>query len=199
MASEDLTWYLFGEPTEELGRMNKKRMSRILSVLGVLLLGGVSVVASGKESLKIGDSAPLFKAKAHDGADFDLSSRKGEWTVLYFYPKSDTPGCTKQACAFRDNIEKIRSQQAEVFGISVNSVKDQAKFHEKHHLNFTLLADPEGEVVQLYGTKMPVVRISKRWTFIIDPELKVRAIEKDVDPALDAEKVAEMISTLKQT
>src|SRR5690606_11227439 len=109
-------------------------------------------------ALKIGDTAPLFKAKTQEGSEFDLSTRKGEWTVLYFYPKSDTPGCTKQACAFRDNIEKIRGQDAEVYGISVNSVKDQAKFHEKYHLNFTLLADPQAEVVKLYGTKAPVVR-----------------------------------------
>jgi peroxiredoxin Q/BCP len=147
--------------------------------------------------LKIGDSAPLFKSKTQNNSEFDLSSRKGHWTVLYFYPKAGTPGCTKQACAFRDNIEKIRKQGAEVYGISADTVADQAKFHEEHHLIFTLLADPDDQVVNLYGSKMPLLKMSKRWTFILDPELKIRAIEKDVDPALDAENVAAQIATLK--
>jgi len=143
------------------------------------------------------DSAPLFKVKTHEGKDFDLSSRKGQWTVLYFYPKAGTPGCTTQACAFRDKIQKIKDQGADVFGISSDSVKDQSEFHEKHHLNFALLADEEGQVVRLYGAKMPVMNMAKRWTFILDPELKIRSLEKDVDPALDADKVALKISQLK--
>jgi len=161
------------------------------SLLGFL---GLSAHATPQ----IGDPAPLFKIKTFEGKDFDLQSRKGKWTVLYFYPKAETPGCTKQACAFRDHIQKIRDEQADVFGISVNTVQEQAGFHKNHHLNFTLLADPQGEVVKLYGTKMPVLKMSKRWTFILDPDLKIRAIEKDVDPAKDAEKVAALISNLKQ-
>ncbi|MEZ4814345.1 MAG: peroxiredoxin [Bdellovibrionota bacterium] len=147
--------------------------------------------------LKVGDEAPLFKVLTHEGNEFDLSSRKGTWTVLYFYPKADTPGCTKQACAFRDNIQKIRNQGADVFGVSADTVKAQSDFHKKHSLNFVLLADAKGEVVKLYGTKMMILKMSKRWTFIIDPELKIRAIEKDVDPALDAQKVADQIASFK--
>lgn len=147
--------------------------------------------------VKVGDTAPVFSATTHEGATFDLASRKGNWTVLFFYPKADTPGCTKQACAFRDNIKKIRSLGGEVFGISADTVAEQAAFHKKHQLNFTLLADPDSKIVSLYGTKMPVVKMSKRWTFILDPELKVRAIDKDVDPILDADKVAKKIATFK--
>ncbi len=91
--------------------------------------------------LKLKDSAPTFIVKTHEGKNFDLSSRKGKWTVLYFYPKADTPGCTQQACAFRDSINVIRDQGADVFGVSVDTVSDQAAFHKKHHLNFVLLAD----------------------------------------------------------
>jgi len=148
--------------------------------------------------LKVGDPAPLFKSKTQDGTEFDLKSRQGHWTVLYFYPKAGTPGCTKQACAFRDSIEKIRKQGAEVYGISADTVADQAKFHEEHHLTFSLLADPDDQVVNLYGSKMPLLKMSKRWTFILDPELKIRMIEKDVDPALDAEKVAAQVIELKK-
>lgn len=143
------------------------------------------------------DAAPLFKTQTQDGKEFDLASRKNSWTVLYFYPKAGTPGCTKQACAFRDAIDQIHQQGAEVFGISADTVAEQAAFHKEHHLNFTLLADPEGKVIKMYGTKMDDKNLSKRWTFIIDPQLKIRWVEKDVDPALDAQRVAAEIKKLK--
>ena len=171
------------------------RFFKYLLTLSIFSLLAVCVQAA---ELKVNDSAPLFKIKTHENAEFDLSARKGQWTVLYFYPKAETPGCTKQACAFRDSIKKIRDQGADVYGVSADSVEAQAKFHTHHNLNFTLLADKEGKVISLYGTKMPVVGMSKRWTFVIDPELKIRAIDKEVDPAKDAEKVAAMISQLKQ-
>ncbi|MBY0315174.1 MAG: peroxiredoxin [Bdellovibrionales bacterium] len=169
-----------------------------------LFLGSLSWAADSKKpvagaELKQNDLAPTFTAKTHEGKDFDLSSRKGQWTVLYFYPKADTPGCTQQACAFRDSINVIRDQGADVFGVSINSVADQAAFHKKHHLNFTLIADDKGEIANLYGTRIPVISMSKRWTFIIDPNLKIRAVEKDVDPAKDAEKVSTQIKKLKET
>jgi len=166
---------------------------RKLSFLSVL---GLSTAAHSAD-VKIGDSAPLFKLKNHEGVLFDLADRKGKWTILFFYPKAETPGCTKQACAFRDSVNKIREQDADVFGISADTVEDQAQFHKHHHLNFALLADDKMDAIQAYGTKMPVLKMSKRWTFIIDPELKIRAIDKDVDPVKDAEKVAQMIKELK--
>lgn len=147
--------------------------------------------------LKVNDPAPLFVAKTHEGKDFDLKSRKGQWTVLYFYPKAGTPGCTKQACAFRDNIEKIRAQGADVVGISADTVEEQASFHKTHHLTFNLIADPEDHVIDLYGTKMADKKLAKRWTYIVDPELKIRVIAKDVDPVIDSEKIADQIAKLK--
>jgi peroxiredoxin Q/BCP len=147
--------------------------------------------------LKVGDKAPIFAAKTQAGADFDLSARKGSWTVLYFYPKAGTPGCTKQACAFRDSIDQIRAQGGDVFGISADTVAEQAAFHKEHSLNFTLLADADSKIINLYGSKMPMMKMSKRWTFIVDPELKIRWVEKDVDPAMDAKKVADEITRLK--
>lgn len=153
--------------------------------------------AAGAAELKPGDAAPLFRAATHDGGEFDLASRKGHWTVLFFYPKADTPGCTKQACAFRDNVKHLRAEGAEVFGISTDSVESQAAFHEKHRLAFTLLADPDGAVTKAYGAKMPVVNVSRRWTFVIDPTLTIRQVERDVDPALDAKRVAAEIAKLK--
>jgi len=165
------------------------------TMMAFLLLGfWGSGVAS---DLKLGDPAPVFKLKTDQGSSFDLQSRKGQWTVLYFYPKADTPGCTKQACAFRDNISKIRNLGAEIFGVSADDVKALADFKKKHNLNFTLLADPGLDAIKAYGTKMPVVDMSKRWTFVIGPDLRIRAIEKDVDPVLDAQQVAEKLKALK--
>ena len=167
-------------------------MNKIFLVL--ICLFSISVFAA---SPKVGDMAPTFVAKTHEGKDFDLQSRLGQWTVLYFYPKAHTPGCTKQACAFRDNLDKIKSQGADVIGISADTVEEQAKFHKDQNLNFTLLADPDDVVIKMYGAKMPIVKMSKRWTFIVDPELKIRALMKDVDPVVDSEKIAGQILTLK--
>ncbi|MBY0413366.1 MAG: peroxiredoxin [Bdellovibrionales bacterium] len=164
----------------------------------LLVLTFLSLSAFGDSDLKVGDPAKSFKLQTQEGKEFDLASRKGTWTVLYFFPKAETPGCTKQACSFRDNIKKIRNLKAEVFGISTNNVKDQAEFAKAHALNFILLADNEGEVTNLYGSKMAIINMSKRWTFIIDPNLVIRDIAKDVDPITDAQRVATKISELQK-
>jgi len=168
-----------------------------LTWMSLFMLNFLNPFSALAVELKINDEAPLFKGKTQSGAEFDLASRKGKWTVLFFYPKADTPGCTKQACAFRDSIDKLHAEGAEVYGISANTVEDQAAFHKKYHLKFDLIADAKSEVIKMYGTKMPVVSLSKRWTFIIDPDLKIRSIRKDVDPVMDAKKTAEEIAFLK--
>lgn len=148
-------------------------------------------------SPKVGDTAPAFTLIQHDGQSFSLESRKGKgWTILYFYPKAGTPGCTKQACAFRDAADKIRQQGAEIFGISTDTVDKQATFHKEHRLSFALLADPDAKVTDAYGLKIPVVKMAKRWTFILDPELKIRNIDTKVDPLLDAKNVSETLKNL---
>jgi thioredoxin-dependent peroxiredoxin len=168
-------------------------MKKIL-FLTVLL---TSFMGIAKE-LKLNDTAPTFTTQNQEGKVFDLASRKGKWTVLYFYPKAGTPGCTKQACAFRDSIDKIHALGAEVYGISSDDVKDQAAFHKEHKLNFDLLADPDLKILNLYGSKMKVLNMSNRWTFILDPELKIRNLMKDVDPMTDSVRVAKEISELQK-
>jgi peroxiredoxin Q/BCP len=152
---------------------------------------------AGADELQPGQAAPLFTAKTQDGTEFDLASRKGAWTVLYFYPRAGTPGCTKQACGFRDSIALIRDEGAEVYGISTDTVESQAAFHKEEQLGFTLLADPDGVVTKKYGAKMPLLTMARRWTFIIDPTLTIRQVQRDVDPALDAKRVATEIARLK--
>ncbi|MBS4053049.1 MAG: peroxiredoxin [Methylomonas sp.] len=176
-------------------------MSVMFSARWVFLLFSMGLIwgsAARADTLQVGREAPLFQLTAYDGSEMRLLDRQNKgWTVLYFYPKAGTPGCTAQACAFRDAINAIRAQNAEVFGISTDDVADLKAFHEKHKLSFSLLSDPDAEVTERYGVKIPVLNMAKRWTFIIDPALVIRQIDDDVDPALDANRVAKSLKRLQ--
>lgn len=150
------------------------------------------------EPLAAGQKAPTFQLLAQNGQTMNLADRLGKgWTVLYFYPKAGTPGCITQACAFRDAIREVREQNAEVFGISTDEVTALAEFHQKYRLNFSLLSDPDARVTEAYGVKLPVVKMAKRWTFILDPDLVIRDVNDEVDPALDAKIVAARLKKLQ--
>jgi peroxiredoxin Q/BCP len=172
--------------------MLKTKLSQGLLLL--LLLPASRAVAG--EPPAAGQAAPLFQLKTDKGVLFKLAEHKGQWTVLYFYPKDDTPGCTKQACAFRDSIAAIRKLGAEVYGLSQDSVESHQKFIAKHGLTFPLLADVDGSAAKGYGAD-GMLGYSKRWTFIVGPDLKVRWVQKNVDPALNAKEVAQEISKLQ--
>lgn len=174
----------------------KRTPMNVLKVSGVVL-ATFFLAGRARAELKVGDAAPLFRSVDHSDKTFLLEQRRGEWTVLYFYPKSETPGCTKQACTYRDSIQKIRDLGADVFGISVDTVAAQKAFHQHHQLNFTILADPDATIAAAYGTKMPLVAMAKRTTFILDPELKVAYVNSSVDPVKDAADVAKTIAALK--
>lgn len=126
--------------------------------------------------MKIGDKAPDFTLPDKDGKEVSLSDYKGKKIILYFYPKDNTPGCTKQACNFRDNYPQITEKGAEVIGISKDGVKSHSNFASKHELPFILLSDKDLEVIKMYDvwkekkmfgkTSMGVVRT----TFLIDEE-----------------------------
>ncbi|KAB8029871.1 peroxiredoxin [Fluviispira multicolorata] len=149
-------------------------------------------------ALEVGNPAPLFSLKNQEGKIISLQENKDKlWTVVYFYPKAGTPGCTTQACAFRDSIKIIKSKGAIVYGVSTDSVASLKEFYEKHKLTFDLLSDEDAKIAKAYGTKMAVLTMSKRITFIIDDKLVIRSIDENVDPALDAKKVADKISELR--
>ncbi|MDE2490294.1 MAG: peroxiredoxin [Elusimicrobia bacterium] len=171
-------------------------MNRSLLAVLALLLPLTARAKDAPAPLKPGDPAPVFSVVADNGKTFDLESRRGHWTVLYFYPKAGTPGCTKQACAFRDGIDAIRKTGAAVYGISRDTLKAQRRFKKEHHLPFTLIPDPHGEIIGAYGTE-GFLGYSKRWTFILDPKLTIRWVERDVDPALDAQRVAAELEKLQ--
>ena len=167
------------------------------NVLAATVLFCATTLAQAASPL-IGKPAPLFELKNQDGKEFKLADRKDKgFTVLFFYPKAGTPGCTKQACAFRDSIKIIRDKGAEVYGISADSIADEKKFHDEHKMTFDLLSDEDTKVIKLYDVKMPVVSMAKRQTFILDSGLIVVEHFEDVDPAVDAKNVAAAIERLK--
>src|SRR5687767_11340699 len=124
-----------------MGRRNSKSKGRKIRMLAraikaaLPLIVGIALTARAEAQVAEGKAAPTFKLKTQDGKDWDLASRKGKgWTVLYFYPKADSPGCTTQACAFRDTIKKIQERNAELVGISADEATTQKDFHKKHSL-----------------------------------------------------------------
>ncbi len=164
-----------------------------------LILSGLTTLFSTHAlALDTGAQAPQFTLQNQHGQNVSIApNTEKAWTVLYFYPKADTPGCTKQACAFRDAIKVIEKDNIRVYGISTNTVQELKEFQDKYKLNFTLLSDAKGEISSKFGAKMPIINISKRYTFILDDTLKIRSVDRDVDPALDAKNVAEKVKELR--
>lgn len=124
--------------------------------------------------------APEFTLPDQAGALHRLSDYAGSWLIIYFYPEDDTPGCTIEACAFRDDYALLREQGLEVVGISADSVQSHARFAEKYHLNFTILADETQEVIKAYGAHG--VLGTKRMTFLVNPEGKIAKEYPKVTP-----------------
>src|SRR5216684_1720773 len=145
--------------------------------------------------LKEGDPAPDFTATTADGTTVSLSDFKGKNVVLYFYPRDDTPGCTKEACAFRDEFAAFKKKGAVVLGVSTDSSKSHDKFVEKQKLPFTLLADEDKKIVQAYGVwgekRFMGVKYwgTNRVTFLIGPDGRIKKIWPKVKPAQHAEEV----------
>jgi peroxiredoxin Q/BCP len=145
--------------------------------------------------LKEGDKAPAFTVDTSGGGKISLADYLGQNVILYFYPKDDTPGCTKEACAFRDNFAKFKKKGAVILGVSPDAVKSHDKFVEKFKLPFTLLADVEKKIVNDYGVwgeksfmgrkYMGVYRV----TFLIGPDGRIKKIWPAVKPEEHAEEV----------
>ena len=150
--------------------------------------------------LNVGEKAPDFTLCDKDGKPFTLSSFIGKKVVLYFYPKDNTPGCTRQACAFAAAYNGFKEKNVEVIGISKDSVASHAKFAEKHGLPFILLSDPELEVIKTYGVwkeKKLYGKISMvvaRTTFIIDENGIIERIMEKVKPDTNAAEILDALS-----
>src|ERR1700690_2063103 len=138
--------------------------------------------------LKAGDTAPDFSAATHGGGKASLADFKGKSIVLYFYPRDDTPGCTKEACAFRDHFAEFKKSGAVVLGVSIDPVKSHDKFAAKYKLPFTLLADEDKKIVQAYGVWGEKSFLGRQYlgthrvTFLIGPDGRIKKMWPQVKP-----------------
>ena len=167
-------------------------------------------------TLKVKSKAPAFTLPDQDGLEHSLKDYLGKWVLIYFYPKDDTPGCTKEACAIRDNFPAFKKLGIKVFGVSADSVKKHQKFAEKFDLPFTLLADEDKKVIKKYkvwGKKkfMPARNASRsdagggreymgilRTSYLIDPKGKIKKVYEKVNPVTHAEDVLADIKVLSK-
>ena len=170
-------------------------MSKALIPLIFLMLSYPVAAAD----LAPGQPAPGFAMPDQYMKTHSLEQYRGKWVVLYFYPKDDTPGCTTEACNFRDDIFKLRALDAEVLGVSLDSAESHALFAEKYGLPFPLLSDASGETAEQYEclTEWRGMTIAARHTFIIDPGGNIAKIYREVDPDTHSAQVLADLASLQ--
>lgn len=171
----------------------------LYSIVLLVSILGYRSYASASTSLAVGDNAPYFQLDDAKGKSHALPDYQGHYLVLYFYPKDDTPGCTKEACHFRDDIVQLEKLGAQVVGISVDSGESHQKFIDKYHLPFTLLADTDGKVADSYHalTNLFVTKIAKRHTFLIDPQGKIKKIYTNVDVSNHSQQIIDDLKIIQ--
>ena len=163
----------------------------------LVLLLCITGLAFADEVPLPGGHAPVFSLPDQSGRVVTLESLRGKWLVLYFYPKDDTPGCTQEACSFRDDLAQLTRLGAQIVGVSVDDSASHAEFAQKYHLPFPLLSDKDGAVARRYGAyaDWKVVRYAKRYTFLIDPQGKIAKTYLKVDTSRHS---AEIIADLRE-
>jgi peroxiredoxin Q/BCP len=152
--------------------------AKSIMAAGAFLSVAVAVnAAEPSKTPKVGDKAPLIEGTDQDGKSWKLADSIGKKVVLlYFYPKDDTPGCTKQACGLRDRMGDLKKDNVEVIGVSFDNAESHKKFIAKHTLNFPLLADTDGKIADTYGVRMPNRNMARRASFLIGLDGKIAHI-----------------------
>ncbi len=161
----------------------------------------LSVVATVHAAdIAIGAPAPAFALKDQDGKVHRSEDYRGRWVVLYFYPKDDTPGCTTEACQFRDDLPRLRELGVQILGVSVDNTESHGKFAAKFQLPFPLLADEDGNVAKSYGALQSLwfIKFAKRHTFIIAPDGTIAQIYRDVKPESHSRQIMDDIKALQR-
>ncbi|MBW8076544.1 MAG: peroxiredoxin [Gallionella sp.] len=160
-------------------------MKLFLIVMALFVIASLWVARAARagELPQAGQPAPNFQLPDQNGKMHALQDFTGKWLVLYFYPKDDTPGCTQEACSFRDDLNQLTEMGAAVVGISVDDSDSHAEFAKKYHLPFPLLADKNGAVADSYGALMNlgIMKLARRFTFLIDPQGKVSKVYLSVE------------------
>jgi thioredoxin-dependent peroxiredoxin len=164
--------------------------------IGIALLG-VAACAHA-DPLPVGAPAPEVVGKDAAGTAFKLSAQKGHFAVVYFYPKDETAGCTKEACAFRDASADYAKKGITVFAVSRDDDASHKGFRDHYHLQFPMVADTSGEVQKAYGVPSiaPAVAIASRVTFLVGPDGKIARVWPKVDPVVNAKEVLEAVAAL---
>lgn len=154
--------------------------------------------------LKLNRKAPLFILLDQDKTEQSLKSHLGGWLLIYFYPKDDTPGCTKEACSIAEVYQDFKKLGVKVFGVSKDTPNSHKKFAEKYHLPFTLLSDPTMEMMDEYGAFVEkqmygkTVRGTRRISYLVNPDGKIAKVYPEVDPATHALELIKDIKVLKK-
>jgi len=172
----------------------KKLFKQLIAAIFILPISLVCIA-----DIEVGSKAPNFILSDQDNVQHQLSDYEGSWVILYFYPKDDTPGCTTQACDFRDAVKRIIASRSNVFGVSLDSVESHKRFADKNNLSFSLLSDETGIVAKAYDSlnNFMSLKSAKRNTFIIDPEGKIAKIYLSVKPNTHSQMVLNDLNQLQ--
>jgi thioredoxin-dependent peroxiredoxin len=177
-------------------------MSPLRTVLLAFASLAVAAVLSGSAPAATpatGDKAPLVQGKDQDGKDWKLADLLGAKIILlYFYPKDDTPGCTKEACGLRDRMDSLKKDDVVVVGVSMDSPESHRKFIAKHQLNFMLVADTDGKITQAYGAQMSAHNLSRRVSFLIGLDGKISHVTDNPDASVHLNEMKDAIGKLKK-
>jgi peroxiredoxin Q/BCP len=177
-----------------------KRITLSTATLLVVLAAifGFTSLGVANDQVAVGETAPEFELPDQDGQLHSLEDYRDQWVVLYFYPKDETPGCTTEACEFRDNIFAFRDLNAQILGVSLDDVESHKAFSENHGLPFPLLADVDGVAATAYGvkTRMLGMEIAKRQTFIIGPDGAIAKHYEKVNPSEHSKQVLADLAAL---
>jgi peroxiredoxin Q/BCP len=175
--------------------MKTNRVTTLL-IAGSILFSAAAAFAAMP---KAGDAAPSFEGRDQDGNAVKLADLAGRKIVLlYFYPKDNTPGCTKEACGFRDRLGDLQTNNVAVIGVSFDSADSHKQFIAKYHLNFTLLADTDGKIADIYGVKMDGKNMDKRVSFLIGLDGKIVHVTDAGNPDIHFNEMKDAIDGLKK-
>jgi thioredoxin-dependent peroxiredoxin len=178
-------------------------LTKIILYSAVLLIAflGYRFYSEAPNTPKLGDKAPDFNLPNAKGELVSLASFKGNWIVLYFYPRDDSPICTKQACAFRDDMHKLEKLGAKVVGVSIDNGKSHADFAAKYSLPFPLLSDVDGAVASKYGalTNLGVMKMAKRFTYLIDENGVLRKTYLTADTSKQSQLIIDDLVALQHS
>ena len=168
------------------------------TLFALILITFISVPAIAGETPAVGEPAPGFRLQDQNGEWHDLQDYRESWLAVYFYPKDQTPGCTTEACNFRDNIFAFRAIGAAVVGISLDDVESHKKFSDKYKLPFVILADEGGAVADAYGVlrDYKLIKIASRQSFLVNPEGVIVKHYEDVDPDTHTQEVLSDLETM---